>query len=125
MARVIIGGQHRYFNDKDIDYNKGTVKTHAVKPINEKITFESKPAEYEAPQNVTVNAFGDFEKSKNAKCHKITNIKRPKKRKAQMNRKIDNAIESVMNNGYLWANAEKQIISKTKQSNNKRKRQRS
>jgi len=125
MGRVIIGGQNRYFNDKDIDYSKGTVKTHAVKPIDEKITFESKPAEYEAPQNVTVNEFGDFQKSKNAKTHKITSIKQPKKRCAKNVRKIDNAINSVMSEGYLWANAEKQTVTKTQQSNNKRKNKRS
>lgn len=83
------------------------------------------PVEYYAPQGYTVDSFGDLHKSKNAKVHKITNIKQPKKRKAQMVRKIDNAIESVMSNGYLWANAEKQTVTKTQQSNNKRKRQRS
>lgn len=125
MARFTTSaGQRRYYNDKDINFNKRTIKTHVVKDINEKIEFESKEMEFIAPLGVTVNAFGDFEKSNNALKHKITNIKRPKKRKAKQNAKIENALDNILSMGALWENATKQKLTNTQTQNNKRKNKR-
>lgn len=79
---------------------------------------------YVAPLNKTTNEFGDFVTSKNKLDDRIKNIKRPKKRKARMNHKIDNAIDSVLSMGALWQNANKQKLTNTQTQNNKRKSKR-
>lgn len=76
------------------------------------------------PANKTVNQFGDFVTAKNAYKHKITNIKRPKKRKAGMNIKVENSIETVMRMGKSWEQSAKGMVTQTNKQNKNRKNKR-
>ena len=76
------------------------------------------------PANKTVNQFGDFVTAKNAYKHKITNIKRPKKRKAAVNIKVENSIETVMSMGKSWEQSEKEVHKPSKHSNKQLYKQR-
>ena len=76
------------------------------------------------PANKTVNQFGDFVTAKNAYKHKIINIKRPKKRKAGMNIKVENSIETVMRMGKSWEQSAKEVHKPSKHSNKQLYKQR-
>ena len=76
------------------------------------------------PANKTVNQFGDFVTAKNAYKHKITNIKRPKKRKARVNIKVENSIETVMRMGKSWEQSAKEVHKPSKHSNKQLYKQR-
>ena len=76
------------------------------------------------PANKTINQFGDFITSKNAYKDKITNIKRPKKRKAGINIKVENSIETVMRMGKSWEQSAKEVHKPSKHSNKQLYKQR-
>ena len=72
------------------------------------------------PANKTINQFGDFITSKNEYKDKITNIKRPNKRKARTVIKIDNSIDILMNMGKRWENANHVKQTEANRTKNKR-----
>ena len=76
------------------------------------------------PANKTVNQFGDFVMAKNAYKHKITSIKRPKKRKTGINIRVENSIETLMCMGKIWEQSAKEVHKPSKHSNKQLYKQR-
>lgn len=104
---------------------QGTIKrTHLKKTVTTVVEIVETEIEFKIPMGYTFDEFGDYHKSNNAYKHKIKTIKQPKKRKARMNAKIENAVQTNAYNGAMYANAMIETITQSKKNSNKRKQNR-
>ena len=102
---------------------QGTIKrTHIKKTVTAVVEIVDTEIEFKIPMGYTFDEFGEYHKSNNAYKYNIKTIKQPKKRKARMNAKIENAVQTNAYNGAMYQNAERTVQKESERTNNKRKK---